>query len=180
MKDNVTMKGNYYFKKYARFNNSVMRSINKNLARISTRLHILFLDRFGTVIEQSSTPNLIVNAGKAQIALLFGDATATPFTYIGLGTSNTATAAAQTALGAEISTNGLSRAAATVDRTTTTVTNDTARLIKTFVASGGAHPVEEIGIFNASSSGTMFSRALSTKSIADGESLLCTYTVAFA
>lgn len=124
--------------------------------------------------------NTIVNEGKAQIALLAGDASATPFTYLAVGTSSTAPAASQTALQAEISTNGLSRAAATVSRVTTTVTNDTLQLVKAWSVSGSS-TVEEIGIFNASSNGTMLGRALTgSKAVVNGETLTGTYQVKFA
>lgn len=123
--------------------------------------------------------NGTTNAGKAQYALLAGDATATPFTYLAVGTSSTAFASSQTTLVAEIVTNGLERAAATVSRVTTTETNDTLQLVKTWTATG-SHTVEEIGYFNASSAGTMGGRALtSTKSIVSGETLTGTYQVKF-
>jgi hypothetical protein len=124
--------------------------------------------------------NTIVNAGKAQMALLAGDASATPFTFLALGTSSTAPAASQTALQAEITDTGLQRAAATVSRVTTTETNDTLQLVKTFTATG-SKTVEEVGIFNAASSGTMLGRALtSTKSVVNGETITATYQVKFA
>jgi len=124
--------------------------------------------------------NGISNAGKAQVALLAGDGSATPFTYLAVGTSSTAFASSQTALQAETTTNGLERAAATVSRTTTTETNDTLQLTKTWTATGTV-VVEEIGIFNAASAGTMLGRALtSTKTIANGETLAATYKVKFA
>jgi hypothetical protein len=124
--------------------------------------------------------NLIVNAGKAQLALLAGDASATPFTYLAIGTSSTAVAAAQTALAAEIVDSGLERAAATVSRTTTTVANDTLTLVKTWTATG-SKSIEEIGVFNAASAGTMLGRALTTtKSVVSGETITGTYNVQFA
>lgn len=124
--------------------------------------------------------NVITNAGKAQIALLAGDASAVPFTYLAVGTSSTATSAAQTALQGEISTNGLSRAAATVSRVTTTITNDTVQLYKSFSVSGSS-TVEEVGIFNDATTGTMLGRALTgTKSLVNGDVLQITYKVAFA
>jgi hypothetical protein len=98
--------------------------------------------------------NGITNAGFAQLALLAGDAAAVPFTYLALGTSSTAFAASQTALQAETSASGLARAAATVSRVTTTQTNDTLQLVKTWT-SGATATIEEIGVFNASSAGTM-------------------------
>lgn len=124
--------------------------------------------------------NLVTSAGKAQIALLAGDASATPFTYLAVGTSSTAVAVGQTALGSEITDSGLARAAATVSRVTTTVTNDTLQLVYTWTVSG-TKTVEEVGIFNASSSGTMLGRALtSSKSLVNGDVLTITYKVAFA
>lgn len=139
------------------------------------------LKRVDGSIEKWSVDNLIVNAGKAEIANLVGNVSSpTAFTYIAVGTSTTAVAAGQTALQAEISTNGLSRAAATVSRTTTTTTNDTLTLVKAFTVTGSS-TVEEIGVFNASSSGTMLGRALTTsKSVANGDQLTCTYNIIFA
>lgn len=124
--------------------------------------------------------NTITNTGKAQIALLAGDSSAVPFTYLALGTSNTAPSAGQTALIGEISTNGLQRASATVSRVTTTTTNDTLQLTNSFTASGSS-TVEEVGIFNANSSGTMLGRALTgSKALVNGDQLVVTYQVIFA
>lgn len=134
----------------------------------------------GSLKWEVDTNNLVTSAGKAQLALLAGDASATPFTYLEVGTSSTAVSVGQTALQAAITTGGLARAAATVSRVTTTVTNDSLRLVYTWTASA-THAVEEIGIFNASSAGTMLGRALTgTKNLVSGETLVGTYTVAFA
>ncbi len=144
------------------------------------RIDFEIKDIKGHVRDRFTVFNTIVSAGKAQLALLAGDATATPFTYLALGTSSTAVSVAQTALQAEITTNGLQRAAATVSRITTSVTNDTLSLSKTFTASG-SHAVEEIGIFNDPSTGTMLGRALTgTKTLASGEQITATYTVQFS
>lgn len=138
------------------------------------------VDVNGNIRDSWIVNNSIVTAGKAQIALLVGDASATPFTYLAVGTSSTAVSAGQTALVAEITDSGLERASGTVSRTTTTVTNDTYQITKTWTASG-TKTVEEIGVFNASSSGTMLGRALTgSKALSSGEQLIATYTVAFA
>jgi hypothetical protein len=124
--------------------------------------------------------NLVTNAGKAQLALLAGDATATPFTYIAVGTSSTAVAAADTALNAEIVDSGLSRVAGTVTRITTSVTNDTYKVSTTFTATG-TKTVQEVGIFNASSAGTMLSHALTgTKTVDNTDNLAVNYTLQFS
>jgi hypothetical protein len=148
--------------------------------KIKGTYHLKIVRADGSVKDAWSVNNIVTNAGKAQLALLAGDSTADPFTYIAVGTSSTAVSAAQTALQAETTTSGLSRAAGTVSRTTTTVSNDTFQVTKTFTASGTV-AVEEVGIFNASSSGTMLSRALTgTKTIVSTEQLVVTYTLAFA
>lgn len=124
--------------------------------------------------------NGITNAGKAQLALLAGDASAVPFTYLAVGTSSTAFGATQTALQAEITDSGLARASATVSRVTTTATNDTLQLVHEWTVSG-TKVIEEIGIFNDSSAGTMLGRALTTtKSLASGDTFEATYQVKIA
>lgn len=125
--------------------------------------------------------NSTMNAALAVFSGLAGNTgSQTAFGWLAVGTSSTAVAASQTTLQAEITTNGLARAAATVSRTTTTQTNDTLQLVKTWTASG-SHTVEEVGYFNASSAGVMGGRALtSTKSIVSGETLTATYQIKFA
>jgi len=148
--------------------------------KLTGKYHLVCKDKDGNIKWEETINNLVVSAGKAQLALLAGDATATPFTFVAVGTSSTAVSVGQTTLSAETTTNGLSRAAGTVSRTTTTVTDDTLSITKTFTATGTI-VVEEIGIFNASSAGTMLSRALtSTKTVLNTETLTCTYTLAFA
>lgn len=134
----------------------------------------------GTLVSDETVENIFTNAGKAQMALLCGDATATPFTYVAVGTSSTAVAATDTTLTAEVVDTGLSRASGTVTRTTTTVTNDTYQISKTFTATG-SKTIEEVGIFNASSAGTMLSHALTTtKALSNTDTLAVTYTLKFA
>lgn len=126
--------------------------------------------------------NTITKTGMAQLALLAGDASAVPFTYLAVGTTSTAPTSDDTALLSEVANHGLARAAATVSRVTTTNTNDTLQLTYTWTASGGATDViQEIGIFNAASTGTMLGRALTgAKSVSSGETLVGTYKVKFS
>lgn len=136
--------------------------------------------RDGVVIDEWTVNNLVTSAGKALLASLAGDASAVPFTYLALGTSSTAPAIGQTTLVAEITDTGLARAAATVSRVTTTVTNDTLQLVYTWTASG-SKTLEEVGVFNAASSGTMLSRALTTtRNLVNNDTFQVTYKVAFA
>lgn len=125
--------------------------------------------------------NSTMNAGLAVFSGLAGNTgSQTAFGWLAVGTSSTAVAASQTTLQAEITTNGLARAAATVSQVTTTQTNDTLQLVKAWSVSGSS-TVEEIGYFNASSAGVMGGRALTgTKAVVNGETLTATYQIKFS
>jgi hypothetical protein len=102
--------------------------------------------------------NLITNAGFAGLASrINGAGSEAAFIYIAVGTGTTAAAVTDTALEAEISDSGLSRASATASRVTTTVTNDTAQLVYTFSVTG-TKAVTESGVLNAASLGTLLCR----------------------
>lgn len=180
MQETIKVKGVIDFKIYARFDVWYKRLALNFLNLISQSLKMVFLEKYGIVKDAWTVNNLITSAGKAQLALLAGDATATPFTYLALGTSNTAPAVGQTTLSTEITDTGLARAVATISRITTNVANDTLQLLYTWTASG-TKVVEECGIFNAVSVGTMLGRALtSTKTVLNGETIQVTYKVIFA
>jgi len=134
---------------------------------------------FGMWRNERVLSNLVVNAGLAGTASrINGSGAEAAFTYIALGTDATAAAAGNTALGAEISTNGGSRANSTASRTTTTVTNDTARLVNTFSFSGTLAIVES-GVLNAASVGTLLARQVfSTINVGNGDSLQVTWDFA--
>jgi hypothetical protein len=137
-------------------------------------------DTNGKVRDSWTVKNLVTTVGFAQLALLAGDAAAVPFTYIAVGTSDTAVAVGDTTLTAEITDTGLERAAGTVSRVTTTGANDTYQIVKTWTATG-SKTIEEVGVLNASSAGTLLSHALTTsKAVANGETLTATYKLKFA
>jgi hypothetical protein len=154
----------------------------KNSIKIIGMVRLVHRDKNGKIKSDTGfIKNVITNDGKAAVAGLVGNTgSITAFTYLAVGSGTTAEAATQTALVTEISASGLGRAAATVSRSTTTTTNDTLQFDKTWTASG-AVTVEEIGIFNAASVGTMLGRKLTTsKVLANGETLAATYKVIFA
>ncbi len=134
----------------------------------------------GTIVSDETVNNIVTNAGKAQLALLAGDSTAVPFTYLALGTSSTAVSATDTALTAEITDTGLARTVGTVTRITTTVTNDTLQISYMWTATG-SKTVEEIGVFNAASTGTILSHALTTsKVLVNTDTLSAIYQLKFS
>lgn len=121
------------------------------------------------------------NAGFALVADRVGAVAAgAAVTYLALGTSATAADPTQTALLAETTTDGLARAAATVTRVTTTVSNDTLQLLKEWTATGVV-VLREIGAFNASSGGTMLARKVyDTITTADTDHVKMTYKFPFS
>jgi hypothetical protein len=122
--------------------------------------------------------NLVTTAGKALIAgRINGSGAPAAATYIGVGTGTTAAAAADTTLGTESSTSGLSRTAGTVSLVTTSTTNDTAQVTNTFSVTGTV-AVTESGVLNASSSGTLLCRQVfSAINVVSGDSLTITWKV---
>lgn len=97
--------------------------------------------------------------------------------YIAVGTGTNAFAAGDTALQTETSGSGLTRAQGTVSLVTTTTTNDTAQVTKTFTVTGTV-AVTESGVFNASSSGTLLCRqTFSAINVVDGDTLQVTWKV---
>jgi len=124
----------------------------------------------------------LTNSGLAALSGLAGNTgSIVAFTYLELGTDATAFAATQTALVSAITDSGLARAAATVSRTTTTVANDTLRLVKQWTASG-SKTIREAGIFNAASAGIMCARKVlgTARAVVSGDTFTYTYDLVFA
>ncbi|NMW21690.1 hypothetical protein CV133_gene39 [Chlorobiaceae phage CV-1-33] len=152
-----------------------------NIVKIDGTCTVILQDAEGNVVHEETYNNIITSAGKGAIAGLVGNTgSVTAFTYLAVGTSATTPVVGDTALGGEISTNSLARAGGTVSRTTTTYTNDTLKIAYTWTASG-ASTVQEAGIFNASSAGTMLSHLLiGPVTTSNGFQLTLNYTVQFS
>lgn len=132
----------------------------------------------GSFQDSMLVSNLVTNAGMAAVAgRINGSGSPAAFTYIAIGTGNTAAAATDTALVTESSGNGADRAAATVSLVTTDVTNDTARLVKTFTFTG-SFALTESGVFNAASGPTLLARQVfSAINVISGDSLQITWDI---
>jgi hypothetical protein len=121
------------------------------------QLNIKLIGPDGTVKDERNVHNIVVNNGLAYIAgRMVG--TPTAMSHMGVGTSNTAGAATQTALLGETGT----RESATATNVTTTVTNDTAQYVATFGPNNPATPqaLTEAAIFDATTSGNMLCRTV--------------------
>lgn len=125
--------------------------------------------------------NTITNASLAVVSWLLGNTgSQTAFTYLANGSDNTAAAASQTALQSENTTNWSARAAATVSRVTTTQTNDTLQLVKTWTFTWSI-TVQEVGIFNNPTTGVMLWRkVVSSKTFGDTDTYTLTYQIVLA
>ena len=100
----------------------------------------------------------ITTAGESAVAkMIVGSASVAAFDYLALGDSNTAFADTQTALQSEITGNGLARA----QDASTAESSGTGTVNYSWTASG-TETIREIGVFNASSGGTMLCRQVLT------------------
>lgn len=148
----------------------------KDFVKATGNLVIELFDQSGNLKERVELKNLVVNTGLAFMAQrLIG--TPTAMSHMGIGTSNTAAAATQTDLVAS----SVRVALTSSTNVTTTVTNDTARYVATFSAGSGTGAIQEAGIFNASTAGTMLNRvvfAVINKGALD--SMTITWDVKFA
>lgn len=136
-------------------------------------------------LERKNVPNLITNAGLAEIAtLILADDpdSGTAFDYIALGSGSGQTASSTT-LATEITTNGGARrggANATGTTVTTSVTDDTAQLVTTFSFTGTL-AITESGVFNAGASGDMLCyQDFSVINVGNGDSLQITWKIQFS
>lgn len=133
---------------------------------------------FGYWSNEFNVANGVTNAGRAIVSgLLNGSGAPAAFTYIATGTGTNAFSTGDTALQTELASSGLTRAAGTASLVTTSVTNDTAQVLKLFTVTG-TQAVTESGLFNASSSVTLLCRqTFSAINVVNGDTLTVTWKV---
>ena len=121
-------------------------------------IEFILRDRYGKILDLRKLENLIVNVGKAQIAGLINGVITSVFKYIAIGTGGGGPAVGDTALTTEIAgAGGGARTLGSVDRITTTVTNDTARIIVNFSFTA-SYAITESGLFDAATAGNLAAR----------------------
>ena len=117
----------------------------------------------------------ITTAGKRAVAQLIGGVGAVAsFDYLALGTSDTAFAVGQTALVAEITTDGLERA----QDATPTEAAAVLSIDYTWTATG-SQTLKEVGLLNAAADGTLLARTVLTaaRPMVDEATYKYTYTI---
>lgn len=142
----------------------------KDNLKVTGNVQIKLFNKDGSVKDTREIKNLVVTAGKEFIAArLVG--TPAEMSHMALGADNTAAAAGNTSLGAE-----LGRVALASDTVAGAVVTYTA----TFPAGTATGAVVEAGVFNASSGGTMLCRTVFSvvnKGADDAMSITWTITV---
>jgi hypothetical protein len=134
-------------------------------------LHIELRDEYGNLKDERLLENLVVSAGKTHIASRMVGVASNVMSHMAVGTNNTAPAAGDTTLAAEV-------AASRTALSSYTSSGAVATAVCTFGAGVGTGALVEAGIFNASSVGTMLCRTtFSTINKAAGDSLTVTWTV---
>ena len=130
-------------------------------------------DEYGILKDRREVKNLVVTVGKTFVAASVIKTANSPaaMTHMSVGTSTTAAAAGDTALGAEIA--GSRTALSSASSSSNVVT-----YVCTFPAGTGTGAITEAGIFNASSGGTMLCHTVfSVVNKASTDALNITWTV---
>jgi len=136
-----------------------------------SKLHTFIAKLLKLLGIKKYTIDLVTNAGMAKVASLLTSA----FSYIAIGSDDGSTLtldATNTALG-----NELQREQATTSVETTNVTNDTAVFQATFNFTSAA-TIQESGVFDASTGGTMLCRqTFPALNVQAGDSLVLTWKI---
>jgi hypothetical protein len=119
--------------------------------QLSGKLTLTLISPDGQVVDSRDIDNLIVQTGKNFFANAGLFASASPFTNIAVGTSGTPAALSDTILGAEIS---------RLIFTSSSVAANVITMVVTFPAGMATGALQEAGIFNAASAGTMLSHVV--------------------
>lgn len=140
--------------------------------KVKGNLEVLLLDENGIKKDYRKVDNLVVAVGKDVIAARLLGNTLAVMSHMAVGTSATAAATSQTALGGEIGRVALD---------SSTRSSNTLTYIATFPAGTGTGSLAEAGILNAASTGNMLCRTtFSTVSKAAGDTVVVTWNVTVA
>ena len=123
----------------------------KDSLKLTGAVSLVLRDKDGNVKQTKEAKNLIVNTGLNFICDRMKD-DETAMTHMALGSSTTAAAAGDTALGTQLGSR--------VSLTSSTVTDNQIVFVCSFPAGSGTGAVTEAGIFNAASAGTMLCRVV--------------------
>lgn len=139
---------------------------------VKGNLEVVLLDENGTQKDYRKVNNLVVAVGKDVIAARLLGNTLAVMSHMAVGSSATAAATSQTALGGELG---------RVVLDSSTRSSNTLTYVATFPAGTGTGSLAEAGIFNAVSTGNMLCRTtFSTVTKAAGDTIVVTWNVTVA
>jgi hypothetical protein len=148
----------------------------ENLNGAKGILNIVLRDETGTVKQEVTVPNLVVDAGLDYIASRMKDTSKTAMSHMAIGDGDQAGGATNPAAGDTALQHQLAR----VSLTSTTVTDNAVAYVATFGAGTGTGAVTEAGIFNNSTGGDMLCRtefAVINKGASDSMTITWTVTI---
>jgi hypothetical protein len=144
----------------------------KDSLKLTGAVSLVLRDKDGNVKQTKEAKNLIVDTGLNFICDRMKD-DETAMTHMALGSSTTAAAAGDTALGTQLGSR--------VSLTSSTVTDNQIVFVCSFPAGSGTGAVTEAGIFNAASAGTMLCRVVfSTVNKSADDTLQITWTISLS
>lgn len=139
---------------------------------VKGNLEVVLLDENGVQKDYRKVNNLVVAVGKDVIASRLLGNSLPVMSHMAVGSSSTAAATSQTALGGELGRVALDSA---------TRSSNTLTYVATFGAGTGTGSLAEAGILNASSSGNLLCRTVfSTVTKAAGDTIVITWNVTVA
>lgn len=142
------------------------------------KVNIVIRDENGVVKEERNIDNLVVTVGKAFITSRMTGTASGVMSHMEVGTSSTAADAAQTALVSAVASSRTALTTSGGTQVTTTTTNDSVQYVCTFPAGTGTGALQEAGVFNASSGGTMLCRTtFATVNKGSSDAMTVTWTV---
>ena len=140
--------------------------------KVKGNLEVVLLDENGVQKDYRKVDNLVVAVGKDVIASRLVGNSLPVFSHMAVGSSSTAAATSQTALGGELGRVALD----STSRSSNTIT-----YVATFGAGTGTGSLAEAGVFNAVSTGNMLCRTtFSTVTKAAGDTIVITWNVTVA
>lgn len=121
----------------------------KEQLQVKGMVKFLLTDEQGKVKLDMEVPNLVVSAGRSFIASRMVNASSAVMSHMAVGTSSTAPSAGDTTLGGEVG---------RVALTSSVLSSSDITYSATFGAGVGTGALQEAGILNAASSGTLLCR----------------------
>lgn len=165
-----------------------MGETNKGIDKVKIRgiVEVLHTNKKGEVLAKDTHVNSVMNVGLAEAAQCIGynlAGSTARYQAVGIGTTNPDGTDTITDLDSEIIDSGLARSEGAVTNQTTTVTNDTIQLVKSWSVTG-TKAISETGVFwgNSADDATMYARKrfASVYNVVNGDTFQVTYKIILA